>query len=100
MRDTGIVRRLWRDAAFSGGAWLVVFVFSPVTTVCLSWRLESRWEYLATSALYSPSLLISLILFSLMVGFSLTAFLCSILIRRDGLRPLESEPGVEISAAR
>ncbi len=101
MGDTGLVRRLWRDAAFSGVSWIVVCIFSPVTTVCLSWRPRSGWEYLWTSALYSPSLLIQLFLFSLMVGFSLTALLCSIVSRRDDPLPfpLESEFGLESPAA-
>jgi hypothetical protein len=82
MGNTDLIRRLWRNAGFSGGAWLVTFLFAPVTTVCLSWRPRSGWEYLAASALQSPWVLAALFFFSLSAGFTLTALFCRLLNRR------------------
>jgi hypothetical protein len=99
MRDTSLVRRLWRDAAFSGSVWLVTCLFAPVTTVCLSWHPERQWEYLAASALYSPSILLCLFLFSLTIGFLLTAFFCTVWTRRNNLRLGEPKPELKTPGA-
>lgn len=82
MRKAGLIQRLGRDAVLSGVACLVIWLFAPVTTVCLLWRPRSGWEYTVISALHNPSLLASLFFFSLMVGFSLTTLLCFVLSRR------------------